>query len=775
VPAGAALTTLKAAARQGGIEIIFLTQFVEGVKTNPVSGALTPREAIDRMLAGTLLSVVEDTKTGALAVRRIGDPEKNVEQAVVKPARPKNDAATGRTTTAPVTLEEFKISAAIVRSYKSDRVQVGTFRDMNPVDVPLTINAVNREVMDAQGAEGLFAALKNVAGVTRSQQSGATFDNLAVRGVALANRDNFRLNGSLPIINLIQFPLEDIDRVEVLKGVGALYYGFVATGGMVNYITKRPAMRPVNMFTFAANEYGGYGGSVDISRRVERANGYFGVRVNAGAGQEKYGINKFVGERNFVALAADWRVGDRLLFRFDFAHVKKDATDVTTYAVPVTSGALVIPPVPSNKLNLGAAWMINNTFADNALLRTDVILSRSWTLVLEGGVANTQRDRINSSFAIRNVITGDGTLTVPFARNLNYRNENARAELFGRFTMGPVSHNLSVGITGNSRNQDSPPPPSLTFNQNLYYPVDIPQTYLVAVPIVHAYNYIVDKGTYFSDRLGFDQDRWQLIVSGRYSSFRNRVGATLPPPTVYHKDTFSPAASVVFKPSATSSVYASYLEGMEQGNTAAATLANAGEALPPLHSKQEEIGCKVELLDNALLQLAFFQMDRPSSFVDPSTNRLTANGLSRTKGLEVALSGEIVKQLSAIASATFLSNEQLNKASAATYGKRTENTPPVTLSGFVEWRVPMIKDLALSAGAYYVGPRQVNNNGQGQLAGYTTYSGGISYRFAIGATKYVARLSGDNLSDKNAWGSVGQGFFTPTLPRLVKLTVQVSY
>ena len=117
----------------------------------------------------------------------------------------------------------------------------------------------------------------------------------------------------------------------------------------------------------------------------------------------------------------------------------------------------------------------------------------------------------------------------------------------------------------------------------------------------------------------------------------------------------------------------------------------------------------------------------------------------------------------------------MNKASAATYGKRTENTPPVTLSGFVEWRVPMIKDLALSAGAYYVGPRQVNNNGQGQLAGYTTYSGGLSYRFALGRAKCVARLSGSNLADKNAWGSVGQGFFTPMLPRLVKLTVQVSY
>ena len=647
---------------------------------------------------------------------------------------------------------------------------------MNPVDVPLTINAVNREVMDAQGAVGLFDALKNVTGVTRSQTSGSAFDNISLRGVGVANRDNYRLNGSLPVINLIQFPLETFDRIEVLKGAGALYYGFVTPSGVVNFISKRPAMQPVNMFTFTANEYGGYGGSVDISRRVDRANGYFGVRVNAGAGQEKYGIDKFgAGERNFVALAADWRVGDRLLFRFDYHHVKKDVGERTVYTVVVANGAALIPPVQPSKSNLGAAWMFNNAFADNALLRTDVILSRSWSLVLEGGLATTQRDRINSAFAIKNVITGDGTLTVPFNRNSNYRNQNARAELFGRFTTGPVSHNLSVGFTGNKRDQDQPVSPSLTFNQNLYHPVAIPQTYLVAVPPVHAYNYVVDSGTYFNDRLSFDQDRWQVIVSGRNTSFKNQVGATAPPPTVYNKGTFSPAGSIVFKPTARSSVYVSYLEGMEQGNTAAATLANAGETLPPLLSKQEEIGYKAELLDNALLQLAFFQMDRPSSFVDASTNRLTANGLSRTKGAELALSGEIVKQLSAIASATFLSNKQLNKASASTYGKVSENTPPLALSGFVEWRVPMIKNLALSAGAFYNGRRAVNNVGQGEVGGYTTYSGGISYRFAFGAAKYVARISGDNLTSKNAWGSAGQLNINPTLPRLVKLTVQVSY
>lgn len=103
-------------------------------------------------------------------------------------------------------------------SFKSNTVQVGTFRDLAPLDVPQTSNVVTREVLDAQAASTLFGALRNTAGVTRSQLSGSTYDNIAIRGILVENRGNYRLNGSLPIINLIDVPLENKERVEVLKG-----------------------------------------------------------------------------------------------------------------------------------------------------------------------------------------------------------------------------------------------------------------------------------------------------------------------------------------------------------------------------------------------------------------------------------------------------------------------------------------------------------------------------------------------------------------------------
>lgn len=43
----------------------------------------------------------------------------------------------------------------------------------------------------------------------------------------------------LPVINLVDIPLENKARVEVLKGAASLYYDFVPPSGIVNPVTKR--------------------------------------------------------------------------------------------------------------------------------------------------------------------------------------------------------------------------------------------------------------------------------------------------------------------------------------------------------------------------------------------------------------------------------------------------------------------------------------------------------------------------------------------------------
>ena len=70
LPRGDAATTLRQFAASAGRSLVFVTDKVRGETTNSIRGEFTPREALDRMLAGSALEVAQDTATGALVVSR---------------------------------------------------------------------------------------------------------------------------------------------------------------------------------------------------------------------------------------------------------------------------------------------------------------------------------------------------------------------------------------------------------------------------------------------------------------------------------------------------------------------------------------------------------------------------------------------------------------------------------------------------------------------------------------------------------------------------------
>jgi iron complex outermembrane receptor protein len=129
-------------------------------------------------------------------------------------------------------LGTVRITAARAQGFVPNTVEAGSFRGSSIMDVPSTVNVVTREVLELQAAGGLYDALRNTAGVTRQQNGGDTWDQLVIRGIPVENRTNYRLNGSLPIMNFSQVAMENKERVEVLKGASALYYGFTTPAGV---------------------------------------------------------------------------------------------------------------------------------------------------------------------------------------------------------------------------------------------------------------------------------------------------------------------------------------------------------------------------------------------------------------------------------------------------------------------------------------------------------------------------------------------------------------
>jgi iron complex outermembrane receptor protein len=671
--------------------------------------------------------------------------------------------------TPPAAVETLPEVTVTGGSFASQLVQVGAFRDQDPLDVPLTNNVVNREVLDAQGVRTLFGALRNTAGVTRSQLSGSTYDNISIRGILVENRGNYRLNGSLPIVNLIDVPLENKERVEVLKGSSSLYYGLVPPSGVVNFVTKRAGKDPVTSFATSMNQHGAVDVHADIGRRFG-TDGSMGVRVNAAAGKEELGIDRFSGERGLLSLAYDWRFSPSFTFRLDVEHYRKDVSEQAAIALlPAVDGVISLPKVPDNRRNLAGEWQRYDAAATNVLARGDITLGGDWMLTLEAGRARTERDRRFSQFQAYDLDTGEGTLRISFADGQRFTNTNYRAELLGRLDTGALTHELTFGATHNQRDAYSgDSAANVNVAQNLYAPRDVAWLSPALVPGTDSQ--IVDKGVYLFDRIALGP-RWQALVGVRHADYENTT-----PTSRYSATKTSPNVSLLFRPWRDVSVYASFLQGLEETGTAPANRANGGEILPPSVNKQKELGLKARLGGSTLLQAALFDIDRPQTTID-AANRFVLGGRSQYRGLELSASGEIGRTWALVASALWLDAEivEVGAANAGELGKTPENTPRQTLSLFAEYRVPQVSGWAVSAGAYHVGKRMVNNLNQAELGSSTTLSVGTRYatRWAGRALTWQANL--DNATDRDYWSSAGNGLLGASLPRTLRLAAKVDF
>jgi iron complex outermembrane receptor protein len=667
------------------------------------------------------------------------------------------------------TLDTVTVDGAKVGSFGSSTVQVGTFRDQSPLDVPLTTNVITREVIDAQGQRTLFGALRNTAGVTRSQLNGSTYDNIAIRGILVENRGNYRLNGSLPIINLVDVPLENKERVEVLKGASSLYYGFVPPSGIVNYVTKRAGNDPVTSFATSINEYGAADVHIDIGRRFGEDKA-LGLRINAVKGRENIGINNFAGGRELFSAAVDYKVSPAVNLKFDAEYYKKNVSEQAAIVLPTAVGGVItLPPRPGNRTNLAGEWQRYVADAVNLLARADVAFGNNWSGIFELGQAKNTRDRRFSQFTLANAVTGAGTLQVGQQDGQSYENNNVRVEVAGRVPLGSLMNDVSVGYTENERAQDSRTNSTFNLAQNLFNPVLIPFTPRTVAANPSVPSKITDKGIYVFDRITLNE-QWQVMAGLRNSNYTS-VTTT----TTYNAKKTSPSVSVMYKPTPRTSVYASYIEGMEESGTAPAGRVNVGEVLPPSLNKQVELGVKAEVAQGLLLQGAFFNVNRQYTTTDLASNRFVVGGEARYQGLEFAASGEISKQFAVVASALLMNPKITKTTVAAELNQVPENAPKQTYSLFGEYRPDALPGWAFNAGWYFTGKRPVNNANQAFIDSYDTLSVGVRYRTRLFGSNTTLQANIDNLTDKNYWSAAGNGFLGVGAPRTLRIAARFDF
>jgi len=71
LPADVIEKSLKRFSAQSGLQVLFPTDAVAGVRSRPVRGEMTSRQALDQMLVGTGFAAFQDPKSGALTVKKL--------------------------------------------------------------------------------------------------------------------------------------------------------------------------------------------------------------------------------------------------------------------------------------------------------------------------------------------------------------------------------------------------------------------------------------------------------------------------------------------------------------------------------------------------------------------------------------------------------------------------------------------------------------------------------------------------------------------------------
>ena len=201
---------------------------------------------------------------------------------------------------------------------------------------PITITAIGAAEMAERGVQDLndisaatpgfqFEKLGNRYGA----QNGGT--RPVIRGMSSIGSESnvaFFVDGILYSNNMLSFPMETVERVEVIKGPQSALFGRSTFAGAINYITKRPTDTVQNELSARIAQYDDY--DVNFMSRGPLAGNH--LFYTAHARYYDFGgehVNEFdgkkVGQENSVGLngSIEYR-GDRLRATFSGGFNKDD-------------------------------------------------------------------------------------------------------------------------------------------------------------------------------------------------------------------------------------------------------------------------------------------------------------------------------------------------------------------------------------------------------------------------------------------------------------------
>jgi len=139
--------------------------------------------------------------------------------------------------------------------------EIATKTKLNIDDTPSFVTVLQNEELKQVGVKNVFEALGLVPGVQLKRElSGVpvvVFRGVTQKGEVKLMVDGVTINNSYraSIYYYLNFPIELIDRIEVIRGAGSVLYGSNAISGVINIITKNSQEDARNNFFISTGTY----------------------------------------------------------------------------------------------------------------------------------------------------------------------------------------------------------------------------------------------------------------------------------------------------------------------------------------------------------------------------------------------------------------------------------------------------------------------------------------------------------------------------------------
>jgi iron complex outermembrane receptor protein len=739
--------------------------------------------------------------------------------ATQKPAPPNSTQQIQRVTTTVVVHGEVK------DDYLPDAVTVGTLDGATLGQTPLSALVVTRDLLTDQGARLLSDVVKNDASIGEDYAPVGYYGDYEIRGFTIDLATGLQIDG-MTIAGEQDVPLENKERVEFLKGIAGVESGVASAGGLIDYVTKRPAA--IEAADLATDHRGSSYGAVDLGH-LFGSRKQVGARVNlAGEDIQSY-VNDANGWRAVGAGAADWKIGPKAILKGDFEYQHKVERSVCGYQL---LGGTTVPDLsqvhPSTMLG-EQPWAKPNTFdASNSNARFDYDLPSGWKAFAAASYSHSLIDD-NVIYAYGSSLDDSGNVSCPNAPDApsyffcpdgtygiyDYRDPgelriDAQAEALatGHVKTGFITQDLTGGGELFRRSVQQPHH-SVNYyvgSENIYAPsVAVP----IESPLLAAGPRILDEDNHQSAAVVQDRihipGRIQLLFSGREDSLRDHnydgqlASGDL---NITNKYVWLPQYAITFNPIGDLTLYGSYGVMLSLGPQAPWWTDNDSIYLSAFLTRQAEAGAKYEVNRNILLSAALFHMRAPffyprivqgaDSFctsnlnatgsddsVQPGDLCFESEGRETHDGIEVNAEGKAASWLRLTASAAAIRALSDNTGTLSFDNKQVLNVPHLRTSVFADLLLPHARGLHLMPGWSYTGRKEATRDDLISVPGYNLFNLGARYTPGGEQGKITLRLYADNIADKRYWkdagASYGDTFIHLGAPTTVRLSAHYTF